>query len=124
MNNQYFIKEIQKCFDVLNCFLKSKNGVTEDPFFIRENKTGLINIGYKPIKEHIDKPFFSDEIIPNEYASLERASLVQFVIFEGCKEYGCYKEVPMCGAPEENNDAFFKFTFHDTEYTYKIWSKR
>lgn len=118
MNAEYFVKNIQECFDVLNKFLKSKSGVTHDPLFVK-NEEGKIRLGYKPIttgKTH----FFSNETIPGDFETLDIACLVQFVIFEGCKEYGCYDDVPMCGAPEEGK-AFFKFTFEGAEYTYNIW---
>ncbi len=121
MNNEYLVKNLNECFAVLNEFLKEKSGVTHDPLFIREEK-GIVRVGYVPNssgKTH----FFSDEKIPGSFETLERIILVQFVIFEGCKEYGCYESVPMAGAPEEGHDAYFTFTHKDVEYTYKLWTK-
>lgn len=122
MNNQYLVKGIQECFDVLNSFLKSKSGATIDPLFIRENGR-KIEIGYIPRttgKTH----FYSNESFDGSWDTLSRICLAGFVIFEACKEYGCYNEVPMCGAPEENHDSFFTFTFEEVSYKYQLWTKR
>jgi len=119
MSNQDFIKSIQKCFDILNVVLKIKSLVSHNPLFIKE-KNGKIYVGYKPLskgKTH----FFSNEFINPEYDLATRIAIVQLAIFEECKEYDCYKEVPMHGAPEEGTDTFFKFVLNNTEYTYKLW---
>ncbi len=122
MNNHYFIKFMkEKCFDVLNKVLKSKSGAKADPFFIYEEGS-IVHLGYKPIKN--TTPLFSDVKIPYDWEKLSRICMVQFVIFEGCKEYGCDEDVPMAGAPEEEHNAFFKFQFDGVEYTYKLWTKR
>ncbi len=122
MNNQYLVKNMQECFDTLNKFLKSKSGETVDPLFIRENGR-KVELGYKPRTK--DKThFYSNESFDGSSDSLTRACILGFVIFEGCKEYGCYADVPMCGAPEENDESYFTFTFEDVSYKYIIWNKR
>lgn len=120
MNNQYFVKNFLECFNNLNRLLKSKSGVDYDPLFVKE-ENGKIRLGYKPISQK-GTHFYSDETIPSDFGALDRACMVQFVIFEACKEYDCFEEVPMCGAPEEGGDSFFKFTFEGNEYQYSIWS--
>lgn len=122
MNNHYFIKNMQECFDTLNPLLKSKSGVAENPLYIREGKQGKIEIGYIP-KEKGTRPFFCDEVITGEADAMDRAILVQFVIFEACKNHDCYQEVPMCGAPEEGGDAYFTFTYEGISHTYQLWLK-
>lgn len=122
MNNHYFTKNLKECFDILNKFLKSKSEVAHEPLFVEE-KGNIVRLGYKPItkgKTH----FYSDETIDNSFGVMERAIMVGFVVFEGCKEYGCYKDVPMSGAPEKNQDSFFKFQFENIEYVCELWAKR
>lgn len=119
MNNAYFVKNMQECFDTVNKLLKAKSGVDYDPLFVK-TENGRIKLGYKPLNNEGTK-FFSDETIPSEYGSMERAVLVQSVIFEGCKEYGCYHDVPMVGAPEEGDDCYFVFTHEDVQYTFRLW---
>jgi hypothetical protein len=120
MNNGYMVKNIKECFDVLNKLLIEKSGVSHEPLFIREERSN-VRVGYKP--NHSGTAFYSDVVIPNDAGAMDRAILIQFVIFEGCKSYGCYSDVPMAGAPEEGHDAFFTFTYDGTEYTYTIWTK-
>ncbi len=122
MNPHYLVKNLKECFDVLNSFLKRKSGATTDPLFVQE-KGNKIQVGYVPCTKK-DTHFFSNESFDMSWEPLEIICLVQFVIFEGCKEYGCYKEVPMAGAPEEGDNAFFTFSHNDVEYTYKLWTKK
>lgn len=121
MNNAYLVKFLNECFSKLNAFLKTKSGATKDPLFVREEK-GKIVVGYIPRtkgKTH----FYSNESFDDSWDALSRICLVQFVIFEGCKEYGCYEEVPMAGAPEEGHDAYFTFVFENIKYIYQLWTK-
>jgi hypothetical protein len=121
MNNTYFIKNISECFAKLNTYLKSKSGAAHDPLWIREDRNNL-RLGYVIQNKESNKTyFFSDEIIPNDFGALERACVVQFVIFEACKHYGCYNSVPMCGAPEDGK-AYFTFTHEEVDYQYQIWN--
>ena len=122
MNNHYLVKNLQECFNKLNTVLQNKTGVRHQPLFAKE-ENGVVNIGYIQ-REKGTCPFFSNEKFDDTWETLERICLAQFVIFEGCKHYDCYTEVPMAGAPEEGDDAFFKFTLDDTGYTYKLWTKK
>ncbi len=123
MNNYYFAKFLkEQCFDTLNAFLKAKSGVTHDPLFIRE-ENGDVLIGYVPTDKKTTN-FFSDESLNKFDDTLSRVSLIQSVIFEGCKAYGCYEDVPMAGAPERGDDAFFFFTHEGIPYKYLLWTKK
>ncbi len=121
MNNHYLVKNVKECFDVLNKLLKQKSGVTHDPLFIKD-EGGNIRLGYKPQskgKTH----FFSNEVIDGGAEAMDRAIMTQFVIFEGCKEYDCFEEVPMCGAPEEGDECYFTFELDGVQYKYALWHK-
>jgi hypothetical protein len=123
MNNEYLVKFLkERCFDRLNEFLKAKSGVANEPLFIRIERND-VKIGYVP-RDTTKTKFFSNESM-RAYGddAMSKAILVQYVIFEGCKEYGCFKDVPMCGAPEEGGDAFFTFTHEEVPYRYLIWTK-
>ena len=124
MNNAYFVKFLnERCLNILNSFLKNKSGATHEPIFARE-EDGDVRMGYIPTQKK-ERNFFSNELMSG-YGddTLSRICLTQYVIFEGCKAYDCFEDVPMAGAPEEGYDAFFFFTHEGTKYTFKLWTKQ
>lgn len=121
MNNSSFVKGMTECFTVLNAFLKSKSGVTHEPLYVKELGNS-INIGYVPLDKKKTN-FYSDQTFGPSWDTLSKICGTQFAIFEGCKTYGCFENVPMAGAPEEGHNAFFEFVHEGKKYHYDLWKK-
>lgn len=119
MSNEYLVKFMkEKCFNTLNEFLKEKSGSKDDIFFI-EQKRGAVRFGYVPSGN--ESPFFEENYFRSDWTAMERAIQLQFCIFEGCKNHGCYEDVPMIGAPEEGDETYFEFEHKGVKYKFILW---
>ncbi|MDQ1281937.1 MAG: hypothetical protein QG630_288 [Patescibacteria group bacterium] len=123
MFGKSFIPSIkEECLDILNLFLRSKAGIDYDPIFLKE-EFGKVKVGYIPAKNSEYGGMFQNNLIERSDDLVTRVAVFQFVIFEACRSHGCFKDVPMVGAPEENIDTYFEFTFNDVNYKFILWEK-
>ena len=123
MNTTYMVKFLnEKCFSILNRFIRQEASLDFDPIFFKE-ENGSMKMGYITPKENGKTYFYSNQKFNEGLDTISKICLVGFVIFEACKTYGCFEKVPMCGAPEEGHNHYFEFTFEGVEYHFKLWTK-
>ncbi len=109
------------CLAKLNELIRTKNKIDRDIFWAKE-EGDLVRVGYEKNPDAKISGIHNNVLL--EYDIVNNAALFQFVVFDGCNAWNCYKDVPCYGAPEENTDAGFHFIQDDTKWHYKVFTKK
>jgi hypothetical protein len=120
IRKEILLNEINACLKNLNSLIEKKNGVKD--VFYAKIESGSVKVGYKSNPQTTDRGFHND--LKLEFGKVDNIAIFGFIIFDGCKEWGCYEDVPMYGAPEENRDSYFDFTLDETKYRYQLFTKK
>lgn len=127
---QPLLHDAHGLFDALNQCIGRLNELTcqrnpklkKYPFSVTNLDASKILLRFTPNKKSGFATFFDRVELEPDWNDRVKITFIQQFIFNACRAYGLFKDVPMCGALERNQRTYFSFEFEGTKYEYVLWT--
>lgn len=117
------LKVFTECFENINklIILKNKLEVNEQKFYVKL-VNGSVKIGYLDNPEQEGNGFHNN--VELKFDSETNLLFLNFVVFDGCRQWNLYEEIKMQGAPERNMTTKFSVPLENITYTYIFYIQK